>query len=72
MEKQKGPVKLVYQDYKQLEKVIESYNTAEDGRIDFNTMPDDEKAILWKIKRIVMNMESVRLRTTLKEESKNG
>jgi hypothetical protein len=57
---------LKYNDFKKLEKIIEDYNSEEDGTVDFNGMKDDEKEILWKIKTIIRNMESVRLRTTEK------
>lgn len=54
---------LKYRDFKKLEEIIESYNEDEHGNIDFNAMKSDEKEILWKIKTIIRNMESVRLRT---------
>lgn len=53
---------LNYQDYKTLEKILEEHNTDDRGKIDFNNIPADEKAILWKVKTIIRNMESVRLR----------
>jgi hypothetical protein len=70
-EEKKG-LYLKYQDFKKIERIIESYNTECDesssvGFIDFNNMPDDEKEILWKIKTIIRNMESVRLRSKEKE-----
>ena len=59
---------LKYQDFKKLEKIIETYNKFDDSEdIDFNQMPNDEKEILWKIKTIIRNMESVRLRSDNKE-----
>jgi hypothetical protein len=54
---------LKYQDFKKLEKIIEEYNVGENGETNFNSMNDDEKEILWKIKTIIRNMESVRLRS---------
>lgn len=59
---------LKYQDFKKLEKIIEEYNSEVDGIIDFNNMKLDEKEILWKIKTIIRNMESVRLRTNGEKE----
>lgn len=54
---------LKYQDFKKLEKIIEEYNFDETKQeVDFNLMKDDEKQLLWKIKTIIRNMESVRLR----------
>jgi hypothetical protein len=53
---------LKYNDFKKLERIIEDYNSDDEGTVDFNSMKDDEKEILWKIKTIVRNMESVRLR----------
>ena len=60
---------LKYQDFKKLERIIEDYNLDAEGNIDFNNMKTDEKDILWKIKTVIRNMESVRLRSS--EESKN-
>jgi hypothetical protein len=54
---------LKYQDFKKLERIIEDYNFDETKQeVDFNNMKDDEKSLLWKIKTIIRNMESVRLR----------
>ncbi len=54
---------LKYQDFKKLERIIEDYNYNEEKQeVDFNQMKDDEKELLWKIKTIIRNMESVRLR----------
>lgn len=60
----KPPFRLTYRDYKKLEEILEAYNM-KDGTdiIDFNGMQKDEKEILWKIKTIIRNMESVRLRS---------
>jgi hypothetical protein len=59
----KRPFTLKYEDYKSLERIIEDYNFDEQTKkVDFNRMSDDEKTILWKIKTIIRNMESVRLR----------
>jgi hypothetical protein len=55
---------LKYQDFKKLERIIEDYNLDDNNNIDFNNMKSDEKEILWKIKTIIRNMESVRLRVT--------
>ena len=54
---------LKYRDFKILEKIIEDYNATDDGEVDFNNMKQDEKDLLWKIKTIIRNMESVRLRS---------
>ena len=55
---------LKYQDFKKLERIIEDYNWSEEKQeVDFNLMKDDEKSLLWKIKTIIRNMESVRLRS---------
>ena len=54
---------LKYKDFKMLEKIIEDYNLDDSNEVDFNGMKPDEKAILWKIKTIIRNMESVRLRS---------
>jgi hypothetical protein len=55
---------LKYQDFKKLERIIEDYNfNDEKQEVDFNLMKNDEKELLWKIKTIIRNMESVRLRT---------
>lgn len=60
---------LKYQDFKKIEKAIESYNKFEDSEeVDFNNMPEDEKLILWKVKTIIRNMESVRLRANSTQE----
>jgi hypothetical protein len=68
-EQEKKGFHLKYQDFKRLEMIIESYNKFEESEeIDFNNMPDDEKNILWKIKTIIRNMESVRLRIKEKSE----
>jgi hypothetical protein len=68
--KQKG-FHLKYQDFKKLEKIIEDYNFDEEkGLVDFNGMSDEEKDILWKIKTVIRNMESVRLRVN--SEKKEG
>lgn len=62
---------LRYNDYKKLEKIIESYNYYENSNeIDFNNMPEEEKEILWKIKTVIRNMESVRLRNNSDKEEK--
>ena len=62
---------LKYQDFKKLEKVIEDYNYNEERQeVDFNQMKDDEKELLWKIKTIIRNMESVRLRPNNSNEEK--
>jgi hypothetical protein len=71
IEEKKG-LYLKYQDFKKIERIIESYNVFEnDGTsqvtVDFNNMPEDEKEMLWKIKTIIRNMESVRLRAKEKE-----
>lgn len=62
---------LKYQDFKKLERIIEDYNINDEGDIDFNNMKPDEKEILWKIKTIIRNMESVRLRTPERKEEIN-
>lgn len=58
---------LKYRDFKILEKIIEEYNISsdhsDDDMVDFSRMSKDEKDILWKIKTIIRNMESVRLRS---------
>ena len=60
---QKKGLFLKYQDFKKLERIIEDYNFNEDKQeVDFNLMKNDEKELLWKIKTIIRNMESVRLR----------
>jgi hypothetical protein len=59
---------LNYKDYKQIEKIIEEHNLDSDGNVDFNNIPEDEKEILWKIKTVIRNMESVRLRPAGKEQ----
>jgi len=53
---------LKYRDFKKLEEIIESYNLNDQQEVDFNNMKNDEKEILWKIKTVIRNMESVRLR----------
>ena len=54
---------LKYQDFKKLERIMEDYNFDETKQeTDFNNMKNDEKELLWKIKTIIRNMESVRLR----------
>lgn len=53
---------LKYQDFKKIERIIEEYNLDDKGEVDFNRMKPDEKEILWKIKTVIRNMESVRLR----------
>jgi hypothetical protein len=61
---------LKYQDFKKLERIIEEYNfDNEKQEVDFNSMKPDEKDVLWKIKTIIRNMESVRLRSN-EEENK--
>jgi hypothetical protein len=60
---------LKYRDFKTLEKIIEDYNSDEKGNVDFNSMKSDEKEILWKIKTIIRNMESIRLRARADEGS---
>lgn len=61
---------LKYQDFKKLERILEEYNLFEDkSEVDFNNMSSDEKEILWKIKTIIRNMESVRLRTNNSSET---
>lgn len=64
---------LKYRDYKKLEEIIESYHLFPEshdlaGEVDFNSIPNDEKDLLWKIKTIIRNMESVRLRATQETE----
>jgi len=66
-EQQKKGLFLKYQDFKKLEKIIEEYNVDENNNVDFNSMTPDEKEVLWKIKTIIRNMESVRLRTNNEE-----
>jgi hypothetical protein len=58
---------LKYRDFKALERIIEDYNSDDNGVINFNEMKPDEKDILWKIKTIIRNMESVRLRVNSPE-----
>jgi hypothetical protein len=61
---QKKGLFLKYQDFKKLERVIEDNCFSEDKQeVDFNLMSNDEKELLWKIKTIIRNMESVRLRS---------
>ena len=61
---------LKYPDFKKLEKIIEEYNFNEEkDEVDFNRMKPDEKEILWKIKTIIRNMESVRLRVEERREN---
>lgn len=68
-EKEKG-FHLKYHDFKKLEKIIEEYNTPDGAQsVDFNNMPLDEKDILWKIKTVIRNMESVRLRPNKENET---
>jgi hypothetical protein len=63
---------LKYNDFKKLERIIEDYNfNDEKQEVDFNQMKNDEKELLWKIKTIIRNMESVRLRTSDKGEEMN-
>ena len=50
-----------------MERIIEDYNSDDNGVINFNEMKPDEKDILWKIKTIIRNMESVRLRVNSPE-----
>ena len=66
----KSGMYLKYQDFKKLEKIIEDYNSDDQGVIDFNNMKADEKEILWKVKTIIGNMESVRLRVSENEKEK--
>lgn len=66
----KSGMYLKYQDFKKLEKIIEDYNSDDQGVIDFNNMKADEKEILWKVKTIIRNMESVRLRVNENEKEK--
>lgn len=63
----KGGFHLKYRDFKSIEEIIESYHLFPEGHdlageVDFNSMDDKEKDILWKIKTVIRNMESVRLR----------
>lgn len=60
--KPREPYTLKYKDFKRLEKIIEEYHLDDKGDVDFNSIPQDEKELLWKIKTIIRNMESVRLR----------
>jgi hypothetical protein len=62
IEEPKKGLFLRYPDFKTLERIIEEYNSDNRGIVDFNNMKQDEKDILWKIKTIIRNMESVRLR----------
>jgi hypothetical protein len=67
-EEKKGGLHLKYHDFKKLEKIIEEYNLDDNSNVDFNNMSSDEKDILWKIKTIIRNMESVRLRVQTEEK----
>lgn len=58
---------LKYQDFKKLERILEEINFDSEGNVDFGNMKADEKEILWKIKTIIRNMESVRLRVNREE-----
>ncbi len=62
---------LRYQDFKKLEEIIEGYHLDSNNEVDFNSMQADEKDILWKIKTIIRNQESVRLRNDV-NYSKEG
>lgn len=66
-EPEKKGLFLKYQDFKKLERILEEYNMDVSGQVDFNSMTSDEKEILWKIKTIIRNMESVRLRNNTSE-----
>jgi hypothetical protein len=66
---QNRPFTLRYRDFKSLERIIEEYNLDDRGNVDFNKMSDDEKEILWKIKTVIRNMESARLRVATERES---
>lgn len=66
----KSGMYLKYQDFKKLEKIIEDYNSDDQGVIDFNNMKADEKEVLWKVKTVIRNMESVRLRVSENEKEK--
>ena len=68
-ENKKQGLFLKYQDFKKLERIIEDYNFNDDKQeVDFNQMKDDEKELLWKIKTIIHNMESARLRNSNEEK----
>ena len=70
-ENKKQGLFLKYQDFKKLERIIEDYNFNDDKQeVDFNIMKSDEKELLWKIKTIIRNMESVRLRSNENSETK--
>jgi hypothetical protein len=68
-EVKKSGLFLKYQDFKKLEKIIEEHNLDDKGEVDFNNIPTDEKEMLWKIKTIIRNMESVRLRVRDTDDS---
>lgn len=53
---------LRYSDFKKIEEIIEGYHTDNDGELDFDSIPNDEKEILWKIKTIIRNIELSKLR----------
>lgn len=61
---------LNYQDFKKLERIIEDYNfNSELKEVDFDHMELDEKEVLWKIKTIIQNIESARLRPNNGDQS---
>ncbi len=63
---------LRYGDYRKIVEFIEdSYrHEKNDDVIDFNSIPPDIKDLLWKVKTVIRNMESVRLRTDNNIEEK--
>lgn len=69
-EKKKGYF-LNYRAYKKLERIIEDYNLDENGEVDFRNMKADEKEVLWQLKTVIRNMESVRLRNNDENKEEN-
>jgi hypothetical protein len=67
-EKRKSGYFLRLEDFKKIEEIIEYYNCNEKGVIDTVDMANDEKDILWKVKTIIHNIESSRLRVRLSPE----
>lgn len=66
-EQKKSGFFLKYDDFKRIEKILEEHNLNNDGKVDFNQMPADEKDVLRKVKMIIHNMEMARLRVNAEE-----
>lgn len=61
-ERKKSGYFLRLKDFQKIEEIIEAYHMNDQNEVMLESIPDDEKDILYKVKMIIHNIESARLR----------